>query len=53
MKLSNLGIKKIKLNDVDTTYPGQNIYMKNSGNNNAKIKEVTKKKVTPIKLLKT
>lgn len=28
MKLSNLGIKKIKLNDVDNTYPGQNILMK-------------------------
>ena len=28
MKLSNLGIKKINLNDVDTKYPGQNILMK-------------------------
>lgn len=28
MKLSNLGIKKIKLNDIDATYPGQNILMK-------------------------
>ncbi len=28
MKLSNLGMKKINLNDVDTTYPGQNILLK-------------------------
>lgn len=28
MKLSNLGIKKIKLDDVDVIYPGQNILMK-------------------------
>lgn len=46
------------LNILDTqgvkpAYPGQKVYLKKCENNNTNIKEVTKKKVTPIKLLKT